>query len=382
MTENEPVTAFSPLPRRRLVLPAIAASLALGVGGAGLGYGIGHHLSGTRSTASGATTPQLTRGDNGQSGGWVPQQVPHLQDTQRSAGTEATRKQVTGLVRIVSTMRYDGGEAAGTGMVLASTGEVVTNHHVVQGATSIKATVMSTGKTYPARLVGSAATSDVAVLRLVGASGLETVNLDTDGTTADEPVTAVGDGNGTEANLWAATGTILADNQAITTQDDGSATGERLTGLLEISSDVVSGYSGGATYDSQGEVVGMTTAASSGPDVVGYVIPIATVTRLADAIAAHASGAAYTYGYPAFLGVGLAQDGTVAGTYAGTPADQAGITEGSTITRVDRSRTPTATALQKAIAAHRPGDRVKVTWRCPGGTSHLATVTLAKGPVA
>ena len=111
--------------------------------------------------------------------------------------TKASGSQLTGLVRIATTMKYDGGKAAGTGMVLTSDGEVVTNHHVVAGATSIKVKVMSTGKTYTAKVVGTDAKDDVAVLQLVGASGLSTVTPDTDGIAVGDEVTAVGDANGT-----------------------------------------------------------------------------------------------------------------------------------------------------------------------------------------
>ena len=103
-------------------------------------------------------------------------------------------------------------------------------------------------------------------------------HADTDGVTKGEAVTAVGDGNGTVDYLSAATGTVIATHQSITTQGEGAAAGESLTDLIQISSDVVGGYSGGATYDADGEVVGMTTAASSGTtDIVGYAIPISTV---------------------------------------------------------------------------------------------------------
>ena len=108
-------------------------------------------------------------------------------------------------------MKYDGGVAAGTGMVLTSDGEVVTNHHVVAGATSVKVKVMSTGTTYTAKVVGTDSKDDVAVLQLVGASGLSTVTPDTDGIGVGDAVTAVGDANGTVGYLSAATGSVVAD---------------------------------------------------------------------------------------------------------------------------------------------------------------------------
>ena len=389
-------TTTHPPSSRRRVLPAVFASLALVVAGTGLGYVVGRQLrspaAGTPATSS---NPLFFRGNRSWGygdGGWPggpdgdgtpPWSAPGSQGqvSTPSAGTKATASQLVGLVRIVATMKYADGKAAGTGMLLSADGEVVTNHHVVEGATSVEATVMSTGRTYTARLVGSDAAEDVAVLQLVGASGLATVIPDTSPVSVGDEVTAVGDGNGSVSYLSAATGTVLARNQSITTQSEGTASGERLTGLFEISSDVVGGYSGGATYDADGQVAGMTTAASSGADVVGYAIPMATVVRIAGALQSHAPGAAYRYGYPAFLGVGLGQDGTVQEVYDGTPAARAGLTAGARVTRVGGTSTPTTDRLQAAIAGHRPGDRVAIRWRDAAGTTHLATVTLATGPV-
>jgi S1-C subfamily serine protease len=72
----------------------------------------------------------------------------------------------------------------------------------------------------------------------------------------------------------------------------------------------------------------------------------------------------------------------VAGAYSGTPAARAGITGGDTITSVDSTKVSTSAALRKAIAAHSPGDRVRISWTDASGSSHSATVTLATGPVS
>lgn len=301
-----------------------------------------------------------------------------------SSGTPATADQLTGLVRIASTLKYQGGRAAGTGMILSSTGEVVTNHHVVQGSTSLRVTVMSTGQSYRATVVGTDAKDDVAVLQIQNAGGLPTVTPDTDGIAVGDAVTAVGDAGGDASTFSAADGKILASGQQITTSSEDGRPGETLRGLLEISSDVISGDSGGATYDSHGEVVGMTTAASSGNrDVVGYAIPIAKVLRIAGNIEDGTQSTRYEYGSPAFLGVGLGGSGTQVGVvYAGTPAARAGLVTGDTITRVGRVRVHTATQLRHAVTAYSPGDRVRMTWTDQVGTTHVAGVTLIAGPVA
>jgi S1-C subfamily serine protease len=389
--------------RRRLVLPAVLAALALGAVGSGVGYAAVSNRSqqSAATTSQGSTSTQVlqptTNGWDGSGyadggyqtdpkGGLGPQlgSDPTAGDSQSTDTTgKASGSQLTGLVRIVSTMGYDGAVAAGTGMVLTSDGEVVTNHHVVEGATTVRVKVMSTGTTYSARVVGTDASDDIAVLQLVGASGLDTVTPDTDGVTTGDAVTAVGDGEGRVSYLSAATGSVLATNQAITTLSEGTATGERLTELMEISSDVVGGYSGGATYDADGQVVGMTTAASSGTsDIVGYAIPIAKVLRIADDLESGTQAAAYSFGYPAFLGIALGNGTAVQGVYDDTPASDAGIDAGDVITKIGGVRVPTTAQLRTEIARHSPGDEVAVTWTDASGSSHSATVTLAKGPVA
>ena len=396
---------------RRLVATIGATALVAGLGGVGAGYALGHGAgaSGSSDTTSSGRSNVSTEGGGGTipipgNGGWSwsggqgsfsvpsppdggtspdPFQSPGQGSTSTQGSTKATASQLVGLVRIVNTMSYTGGKAVGTGMVLTSDGEVVTNHHVVAGATSLKVKVMSTGKTYTATVVGTDTKDDVAVLQLAGASGLSTVKADTNGTSVGDAVTAVGDADGA-SYLSAAKGSIQAQGRSITTQSEASVKGQRLTGLLQISSDVISGDSGGATYDAQGQVVGMTTAASSGSnDVTGYAVPIAKVLRVAGDLESGVSNARYDYGYPAFLGVGLGRSGTtVQGVYAGTPASSAGIARGDKITAVDGTPVSTSSALRKAVSGHSPGDSISVSWTDASGASHTATVTLAKGPVA
>jgi S1-C subfamily serine protease len=385
----------SPVNRRRRRLLALGTATALVLGAGGVGYGVGHLGGGPQSSAGQQTTGQWTppqqgntpwdnqEGQSGGTGGFPTSPNDNSSGTSGTGSVAAAGDQLTGLVRVSTTLGYQNGRAAGTGMILTSDGEVVTNHHVVEGATKVTVKVMSTGQKYSATVVGTDAKDDVAVLQLSGATGLQTVTPDTDGIGVGDAVTAVGDANGLKNHLSAASGTVTATKQAITTSSEGGSAGERLRGLIEISSDVISGDSGGATYDAQGEVVGMTTAASTGGrDVVGYAIPISKVIRIAADLDNGTAKARYTYGNPAFLGVGLANgQALVGGVYAGTPAARAGITPGDTITSVNGTHVGSSDGLRKAIQALQPGDQMTVTWTDRQGASHTAQVTLTTGPV-
>ena len=107
----------------------------------------------------------------------------------------------TGVVVVRTNLAYENGAAAGTGMVLTSSGEVLTNNHVIRGATTIKVIVPQTKKTYAARVLGYDVTADVALLQIVNASGLATVNIGNSAKVADgQAVTAVGNAGGTGNN--------------------------------------------------------------------------------------------------------------------------------------------------------------------------------------
>jgi S1-C subfamily serine protease len=259
---------------------------------------------------------------------------------------------------------------------------VLTNKHVVSGATSISVTVVSSGATYPATVVGTDASDDVAVLHLDGASGLATVQPATSSATVGDAVTAVGNAGGT-GTLTAASGTVTALDQSITATDSTGGSAERLTGLIETDAAVQPGDSGGPLYGAAGTIVGMDTAAASGGPAQGYAIPIATAERIAAQIEQGVASSTVQQGYPAFLGVSVENDpdgASVLGVLAGGPAAQAGLSAGDVITGVGGQRVASAGGLTAALAGHSPGDRVTVTWLDAAGGTHSATATLGAGP--
>jgi S1-C subfamily serine protease len=318
--------------------------------------------------------------------------------TQEDAAT-AIGSESTGLVLIETVLGYERASAAGTGVVLTSDGLILTNNHVIESSTDISVTVAETGETYSATVVGTDVDDDVALLQLSGASGLTIANLDDDGNAAvGDTITAVGNASGGGV-LMAADGFITELDSSVTTSSDDTVQGETLDQMIEFEADVVAGDSGGALLDDEGEVVGITTAASSGlATTVAYAIPIEDSLSIVQQILAGDETGGVQTGYPAFLGVAIGGESvagsvpgrssgevsTVAGAqiayvYSETPAASAGLEAGDTVTAIDGTAVASGAALSTAIAGFEPGDSVTLTWTDTSGATQTGTVTLTEG---
>src|SRR5579875_3634489 len=300
------------------------------------------------------------------------------------------------VVDVTSSLGYQQATAAGTGIVLTSSGEILTNNHVIEGATSIKVTDLGNDRTYTS--------ADVAVLQLQGASGLRTATLaNSKSVTVGQSVVALGNAGGRGGTPSVASGTITALDQSITASNEGTGTSERLEGLLETDADVQAGASGGPLVDMAGQVIGMDTAGSSGTTGAtdesstpqGYAIPVDEAVAVADQIEQGRSSATVHVGATAMLGVEVTSESTggfggsaagvavaVAGVVPGSPASKAGLATGDVITRVAGRAVTSPTVLSAILASHRPGSKVSVTWTDTVGQQHTATVTLTSGAAA
>lgn len=301
-----------------------------------------------------------------------------------------TGKVDPGLVDIDTDLGLEGASAAGTGMVVTSTGEVITNNHVITGATKITATDVGNGTTYTARVVGYDHSADIAVLQLEGAAGLKTVSLgDSASLEVGQSVATIGNAGGVGGTPSATGGRVTALDQSITAGEELDGSEEHLSGLVQLEGDVEPGDSGGPLANSSGEVLGMDTAASatfqfaSSADEA-YAIPINQVEAVASQIVGdHASNTVHI-GATALLGVLVqSQSGEgalVESVLAGTPAASSGLAAGDVITALDGSSVASGTALTDLMLQEHPGDTVKLTWQTPAGAQQSATVKLASGP--
>jgi len=296
-----------------------------------------------------------------------------------------------GIVNITTTLGYQNGAAAGTGMVITSSGQVLTNNHVVEGSTRITATLATTGKSYTATVVGTSPTDDIAVLQLSGASNLKTVSVSTTLAKIGDPVVAMGNAGGEGGLPAVATGQVVALDQAITATDEGGGNARRLTNLIEVSAPIQSGDSGGPLANANGEVIGIDTAASvSGgrlrsTTTSGYAIPITKAMGIVKQIQSGVQNDQIHQGLPAFLGVQLSPGASsggalVSGVESGLPAESAGIAAGDTIVSINGDSVSSAASLSTALAAHKPGEKVTIGWTTAAGASKSVKVTLGTGP--
>jgi S1-C subfamily serine protease len=289
-------------------------------------------------------------------------------------------------------------------MVLTSTGEVLTNNHVVAGATSIKVRDIGDGRTYSAKVVGYSDSKDVAVLQLTDASGLATVSIGNSSTVAaGQRIVAIGNAEGRDGTPSVATGAVISTGNAITAVDDGDGVQEHLQGMIQTDANIEPGDSGGPLVSSSGQVVGMDTAASTSNSgglgttadqtTQAFSIPIHEALSLAHQIEAGKSSTTVHIGPTAFLGVevdgsggsgnglGQASNGVeIAGVVSGTAAATAGLSEGDVITSVGGHQITSDSDMQTIIEEYHPGDKVTVHWSGQFGQGHTARVTLTTGP--
>ncbi|WP_039891187.1 S1C family serine protease [Mycobacterium xenopi] len=386
--QGAPVGAPSPLfggvdqKRSRTGLLAVGA-LAIAVVSAGIGGGVAsvvEHGQQPASSAAGATV-----------GGAAPS-VPAANAPAGSV-EQVAAKVVPSVVMLETDLGRQSEE--GSGIILSPDGTILTNNHVVAaaaknshdiGASPLKTTVtFSDGRTAPFTVVGADPTSDIAVVRVQGMSGLKPITL---GSSANlrvgQPVVAVGSPLGLEGTVT--TGIVSALNRPVSTTGES---GNQNTVLDAIQTDAAinPGNSGGALVNMNGDLIGVNSAiatlgadsadAQSGSIGLGFAIPIDQAKRIADEListgtASHAS-----------LGVQVTSDKDTPGAKVvdvvpDGAAARAGLPKDVTITKVDDRRVNGADALVAAIRSKAPGDKVTLTYQDPGGGSRTVQVTLGK----
>jgi putative serine protease PepD len=369
---------------------AASALLAAAAVGAGSGAGIYAAASGGGNTAV------------------QPVAVPAAQPAARTTGADLSVNEIyqgnyKGVVEItVSSTQSSpygfGGpqrqEAQGSGFVYDSKGDIVTNQHVVDGASSISVRFWN-GATYSAQLVGADPSTDLAVIRVdAPTSVLSPLTLgDSNQLQVGDGIVAIGSPFGLEETVTS--GIVSALHRSISSPNDFT-----IPDSIQTDAAINHGNSGGPLLNTQGQVVAVAAqieSDSGGNDGVGFGIPSTTVRSVVGQLLANGKVA------HAYLGIGVetippsvaSQLSMAAGVEitqvrAGTPAAKAGLhgstgqrlgypTGGDVITRVDGKRVTSAEELQNAIGSRTPGTTVSITY-VRAGQTHVVQVTLASRP--
>ena len=335
------------------------------------------------------------------------------------------------IVDVTADLRFAGRTTEGTGFVFnAPDGLVLTNNHVVRSATSVTATLAPTGKTYRARIVGTDARADIAVLQLLNAPPLKAAATgDSTDVMLGTPVLAIGNADGQGGAPTIAPGIVNSLDRTIDASDTSAGTAEVLSGMLQTSAQLEPGDSGGPLADAAGQVIGIDTAANPAgtPGPVGYAIPVHRALAIARQIAAGHPGPGIALGTGGFLGTVLPASATgspqvqdeeerstitnagaspaapiclatdaeagvpaavapvrsgalVEGVLCGTPAAAAGVTGGDVIVRVAGQAVTSPDGLAKILATRTPGIEVPVTWADLAGVTRTVLVRLLPAP--
>ncbi len=410
----------------RFLVYLTVAALAAGIG-AGVTVALNHHSAAPSAGISSNEVP----GPHDNAAGSGSSSAP----LNRAA---VANKVKPGLVDITSTLKYNSETAEGTGMIISSTGLVMTNNHVIDGATVVRATLVdpvnNSSQSYPAQVVGYDATDDVALLQLVGASGLATETFgDSSQVSLGTAVLALGNADG-QGGARPASGIIDALNRSIQASDQGSNTTEDLNHMLQTNAQIQQGDSGGALANNAGQVIGMITAANTSTSgqigssgaTLGFAIPINSALAIARQIALGQRSATVYIGMPGFLGVEVATSSSsnpqqqaadeaqgggqaapaggsscqttnqpagvpahiapiaagalILGVLCDTAAASAGMVPGDVITSVAGQPVTTPDSLTTITARYHPNDVVSVIWVSLNGVERTTRMMLGAGP--
>jgi S1-C subfamily serine protease len=373
----------------------VAVAVAVLAAGAGAAVSI-DHWSGALAALGGSASPSSPAGQGRTDGDAGSLDTSALETSALAARVDP------GIVDIINSSLGGDENGAGTGMVISPSGLVLTNNHVIDGAASVSATLVTTGMTYTARVVGYDSTDDVALLQLVGASGLTPVTLSDSGKAkVGEAVLALGNAGGKGGLPATARGAIEALDQTIEV-GDSQADATELHGMIAMDAPIRPGDSGGPLVNGDGAVVGMDTAGDAAGSDVNFAIPINAAMSIVSQIRSGKASATVHLGLAAYLGVnavdassrhpcasgsdglGFAVSSPVSSgaliceTDPYGPASQisTGLETGDVIVSVNGKTIGSAADLTALTAAAHPGDTFAIDYVDPDGAVNSVSVTL------
>jgi putative serine protease PepD len=259
------------------------------------------------------------------------------------------------------------GAGEGSGMVLSADGLLLTNNHVVEAAANGGRVValFQDGTSAPAQIVGRDPSSDLAVLRAQGVSGLTPVTLgNSDSLRVGQQVVAFGAPLGLGGTVT--TGIISALDRAVSVGQDSGASEATVLSAVQTDAAINPGNSGGPLVDMQGAVIGInsaiaTTGSEGGSIGVGFAVPSNQAKRVAEELERTGRATRAVLGVSLAAGGRTANGATIGQVTPGGPAEQAGLRAGEVVTKVDDRLVTNGNELVAAIRDHAPGDRVTLT---------------------
>ena len=280
-----------------------------------------------------------------------------------------------------SVVQIEDQRGLGSGIVLDAAGDIVTNNHVVSGATSFTVTTAS-GKRYAATLVGAFPPNDLAVIKASGAHLKPATFADSSNLSVGDLAIAIGNPLGLRSSVTE--GIISAFRQAVQ-EEGGNVT---LPSVIQTSAAINPGNSGGALVDIEGRVIGIPTLAATDPQLgggsapgIGFAIPSNVVKDISGQILAHGK---VVNSHRAFLGIRVGEASgngvIVASVTPGGAAAKAGMRVGEMIVSVDGTPTPTIGALSAVLAELKPGQDTRIEVRHQNGVKTTLQVTLGTYP--
>lgn len=314
----------------------------------------------------------LNNGADGNSANFVEGSIAEIADKVSAS--------VVSIVTSTKTRNFFGQDyesaAAGTGIIVTSDGYVLTNKHVINGATSINV-VLDDGTTYEnVELVATDPLNDVAFLKIKDASNLTPATLgDSKTLTVGQQVMAIGNALGQYQNT-VTVGVVSGLGRSVTASDGSGYNTETLSDMIQTDAAINSGNSGGPLVNAAGEVIGINTATSTSAENMGFAIPISSVKgMLAQLIETGKAERTYlgvyaaeitpeiakTYNLPVNAGAYLYSSSTYTAIVKDSPAAKAGLKDKDIITKVNGVEVGKAGTLTDLIGEYKPGDTVQLT---------------------
>ena len=350
--------------KNTLVIVLSVLALLFGCGGLILGW-LGYEKSSTPITF-------LSSGTDGNSANFTEGSIADI--------AKKVSKSVVSIVTSTKVTNYFGqsydSSAAGTGIIVSSDGYILTNKHVINGATKVTV-VLDDGATYEdVEVVATDPINDVAFLKIKDVSDLTAATLgDSKTISVGQQVIAIGNALGQYQNTVTA-GIVSGTGRSVTAADSNGTNAEKLTDMIQTDAAINSGNSGGPLVNAAGEVIGINTATSSTAENVGFAIPISSVKGMLAQLTESGQAkrtylgvysveitpeVAKAYELPVSTGAYLYSSSTYSAIVKNSPASKAGLKEKDIVTAVNGTKVGEAGSLADLIGEYKPGDTVQLT---------------------